>query len=122
MHLLIVLLQQLLGMLPGAKKVLQPEVVRQGTPNPTGSEPDACLRLARSNQGWMTISQALSVFWGQSAGPRRQHPDAKAGPRPDCGPGSAPKVVFRSAKERTFAERKATLERPAAPRKATSDG
>src|SRR5487761_570206 len=66
MHLLIVLLQQLLGMLPGAKKVLQPEVVRQGTPSPTGSEPDACLRLARSNQGWMTISQALSVFWGQS--------------------------------------------------------
>lgn len=54
MHLLIILLQQLLGMLPGSKKVPQPEVVRKGSANPNAGEPDACGRIAPSLCGWMT--------------------------------------------------------------------
>ncbi|HWB12340.1 MAG TPA: hypothetical protein VG826_24150 [Pirellulales bacterium] len=54
MHLLIILLQQLLGMLPGSKKVPQPEVVRNGSANPSAGEPDACGRIAPSLCGWMT--------------------------------------------------------------------
>lgn len=110
MHLLIVLLQQLLGMLPGAKKALQPEVVRKGNPTPTGSEPDACRRLAASNQGWMTtICQELSDFFGRCLGRCLQLPAAKAALR--AGRGSARPVVFRSAKERPVAEQKATFGR-----------
>ncbi len=54
MHLLIILLQQLLGMLPGSKKVPQPEVVRKGSATPNAGEPDACGRIAPSLCGWMT--------------------------------------------------------------------
>jgi hypothetical protein len=53
MHLLIILLQQLLGMLPGSKKVPQPEVVRKSSA-PNAGEPDACGRIAPSLSGWMT--------------------------------------------------------------------
>lgn len=64
MHLLIILLQQLLGMLP-SKKVPQPEVVRSGNPAagsaPTGPEPDACARLRPPQTSWMT--PCLNVFW-----------------------------------------------------------
>lgn len=56
MHLLIILLQQLLGMLP-SKKVPQPEVVRSGNPASgsatAGPEPDAFARL-RPLTSWMT--------------------------------------------------------------------
>lgn len=94
MHLLIVLLQQLLGMLPSAKKVLQPEAVRQGTPKPTGSEPDACSRIARSTQSWDTASwitavcHALNLFLksptvrpprSKSEGPLRAFAERKGG-------------------------------------------
>lgn len=87
MHLLIVLLQQLLGMLSGAKKVLQPEAVRSaaqgsGTPNPNGSEPDACLRVAGSHDGWMTmISRAVSILGERAADLHSQRSSAKAGMR-----------------------------------------
>lgn len=47
MHLLIILLQQLLGMLPSSKQVPQPEVVRNGGGSNGGESdaygsPDAC--------------------------------------------------------------------------------
>lgn len=62
MHLLIILLQQLLGMLP-SKKVPQPEVVRSGNPasgsTSAGPEPDA-FALLRPLTSWMT--PCLNVF------------------------------------------------------------
>ena len=54
MHLLLILLQQLLGMLPSAKQAPQGEVVRTRQPNETRSEPDAYRRLGLSKDGWMT--------------------------------------------------------------------
>ena len=54
MHLLLVLLQQLLGMLPSAKQAPQGEVVRTRQPNESRSEPDACQRRGLSVDGWMT--------------------------------------------------------------------
>ena len=54
MHLLLVLLQQLLGMLPSAKQAPQGEVVRTRQPNDSRSEPDAFQRLGLSQDGWMT--------------------------------------------------------------------
>jgi hypothetical protein len=63
MHLLIILLQQLLGMLPG-KKVPQPEVARSGNPAtgsaPAGPEADAFARLRPPPASWMT--PYLNVF------------------------------------------------------------
>jgi len=59
MHLLIIILQQLLGMLPSSKQATQPEVVRRERPQPNGSEPDACLRLARPIIGWMSVLTVL---------------------------------------------------------------
>ena len=110
MHLLIVLLQQLLGMLPGAKKALQPEVVRKGNPPPTGSEPDACRGVAASNQGWMTtICQELSEFFGRCLGRCLHFPAGKAALR--AGRDSARSVVFRSAKERPVTDHKASFGR-----------
>jgi hypothetical protein len=55
MHLLIILLQQLLGMLPGSKKAPQAEVVRTRQPSSSSSESDAFQRLGVSQDGWMTI-------------------------------------------------------------------
>lgn len=55
MHLLIILLQQLLGMLPSSKKAPQGEVVRTRQPNSSAAETDACQRRTISNDGWMTI-------------------------------------------------------------------
>lgn len=110
MHLLIVLLQQLLGMLPGSKKALQPEAVRKGNPNPAGSEPDACQRVAPSNQGWMTtICHELSVFFRRPLRLRLQRAAAKVGLR--AGRGSARPAAFRSAKERRVKEQKARFGR-----------
>lgn len=68
MHLLIILLQQLLGMLP-SKKVPQPEVVRSGNQAAgsasAGPEPDACARLRPApdlaRTSWMT--PCVNVFW-----------------------------------------------------------
>lgn len=54
MHLLLILLQQLLGMLPSAKQAPQGEVVRTRQPNESRSEPDAFRRLGLSQDGWMT--------------------------------------------------------------------
>jgi len=54
MHLLLILLQQLLGMLPNSKQAPQGEVVRKRQPNDTRSEPDAFARLGLSQDGWMT--------------------------------------------------------------------
>lgn len=54
MHLLLILLQQLLGMLPSAKQAPQGEVVRTRQPNESRSEPDAYRRLGLSQGGWMT--------------------------------------------------------------------
>jgi hypothetical protein len=65
MHLLIILLQQLLGMLPGAKQVPQPEVVRKGSPSSNSAEPDAYGRVVPTLDGWMT---PFKVF--QSVGSR----------------------------------------------------
>jgi hypothetical protein len=45
MHLLIIILQQLLGMLPSEKKVPAAEVVRPRQPDPRGSDPNAYNRL-----------------------------------------------------------------------------
>ena len=55
MHLLIIILQQLLGMLPSSKQAPQAEVVRRERPQPKSSEADACLRLARPITGWMSV-------------------------------------------------------------------
>ncbi len=70
MHLLIIILQQLLGMLPSSKQAPQAEVVRRERPQPKGSEPDACLRRAclrlaclrraRPIIGWMSVLAVLS--------------------------------------------------------------
>lgn len=120
MHLLIVLLQQLLGMLPSAKKVLQPEVVRKGTPKPTGSEPDAYSGVARSGQSWMTtICQALSVFLESPASFRRHRPtgrgrlraERRAEQRDLEGPKATRDATLSQCKATLaiFAERKATL-------------
>lgn len=54
MHLLLILLQQLLGMLPSSKQAPQGEVVRTRQPNESRSEPDAFGRLGLSQGGWMT--------------------------------------------------------------------
>jgi hypothetical protein len=97
MHLLIILLQQLLGMLPGSKKVPQPEVVRKtGTnpktgANPNPGEPDACGRIAPPLSGWMTPFEALHcvadrrsalvrVRWRFSMAALRAHRPAPAEP------------------------------------------
>lgn len=110
MHLLIVLLQQLLGMLPGAKKALQPEAVRKGNPNPAGSEPDACQRVAPSNQIWMTsICQELSVFFRRPLRLTLRRAVAMAGLR--AGRGSPRPAAFRAAKERRVTEQKARFGR-----------
>ena len=61
MHLLIILLQQLLGMLPGSKQVPQAEVVRNGGANPNSGEPDACGRIDLPLGGWMT---PFETFYG----------------------------------------------------------
>lgn len=58
MHLLIILLQQLLGMLPSSKQVPQPEVVRKGSA-PNSGEPDACGRVVVPLGGWMTPFRRL---------------------------------------------------------------
>ena len=70
MHLLIILLQQLLGMLPSSKQVPQPEVVRNGGASPNSGEPDACGRIAPSLCGWMTpfkqlhsVAGPISLVW-----------------------------------------------------------
>jgi hypothetical protein len=70
MHLLIILLQQLLGMLPSSKQVPQPEVVRKGSASPNSGEPDACGRIAPSLCGWMTpfkqlhsVAGPISLVW-----------------------------------------------------------
>jgi len=59
MHLLIIILQQLLGMLPSSKQAPQAEVVRRERPQPNGSEGDACLRLAPPKNGWMSVLTVL---------------------------------------------------------------
>ena len=91
MHLLVILLQQLLGMLHGAKQVPQPEVVRKRQPESPGSKTrgsDAsaivaweetcwnetsweyawqvaeCVTLV--SDGWLTLCPALALpGWGQ---------------------------------------------------------
>lgn len=108
MHLLIVLLQQLLGMLPSGKKVLQPEVARKkiahdGTPKPTGSEPDACARFARSRSWMTTVCQALSVFLKSPAGFGPHRPANRGRMRALRRAAAEPKAMLA-----TFAERKAT--------------
>jgi hypothetical protein len=64
MHLLIILLQQLLGMLPSSKQVPQPEVVRNGSASPNSGEPDACGRIALPLYGWMTPFNPLHIVAG----------------------------------------------------------
>ena len=59
MHLLIIILQQLLGMLPSSKQAPQVEVVRRERPQPNGSEGDACLRVALPTTGWMSVLTVL---------------------------------------------------------------
>jgi len=64
MHLLIIILQQLLGMLPSSKQAPQAEVVRRERPQrerpqANGSEGDACLRLASPITGWMSVLTVL---------------------------------------------------------------
>jgi hypothetical protein len=66
MHLLIILLQQLLGMLPSSKQVPQPEVVRNGGASPNPGEPDACGRIALPLCGWMTPFKPLHIVAGLS--------------------------------------------------------
>jgi len=65
MHLLIILLQQLLGMLPGSKQVPQAEVVTGGSATPNSGEPDACLRIAMPLCGWMTPFEAYQFVPGR---------------------------------------------------------
>lgn len=65
MHLLIILLQQLLGMLPSSKQVPQPEVVRNGG-NPNNGEADAfrsdaCQSIALPFCGWLTPFRRLHL-------------------------------------------------------------
>ncbi|HEX7380220.1 MAG TPA: hypothetical protein VF278_24095 [Pirellulales bacterium] len=68
MHLLIILLQQLLGMLPSSKQVPQPEVVRNGGGSNSGDSdayggPDACgYDRSRGNDragGYIGLADAL---------------------------------------------------------------
>lgn len=65
MHLLIILLQQLLGMLPSSKKAPQGEVVRTRQPNSSAAETDACQRQSISNDGWMTIFRGYDESGGR---------------------------------------------------------
>lgn len=76
MHLLIILLQQLLGMLPGSKQVPQAEVVRNGGANPNSGEPDACGRIDLPLGGWMTPFETLCDAAGRLIVPfsARRHP------------------------------------------------
>jgi hypothetical protein len=57
MHLLIIILQQLLGLLPGGegKKAPQVELARPPRQNPHGSEPSPCLGLQLPPGDWMTM-------------------------------------------------------------------
>jgi hypothetical protein len=83
MHLLIILLQQLLGMLPGSKKVPQPEVVRKSSANPNAGEPDACGRIVPSLCGWMTpFERFLSLDSCCANGPRLTLAACSAAGRP----------------------------------------
>ena len=77
MHLLIILLQQLLGMLPGSKQVPQAEVVAGGSAKPSSGEPDACLRIAMPLCGWMTPFETYQFVPGrpQAAACARWRPD-----------------------------------------------
>jgi hypothetical protein len=69
MHLLVIILQQLLGMLKSKKPAAEPEVVRPRHPEPRGSEPKACQRMnlawdgivgdQRFADGWMTVLPTL---------------------------------------------------------------
>ncbi|MEX2559786.1 MAG: hypothetical protein WD403_07715 [Pirellulales bacterium] len=61
MHLLIILLDQLLGMLRSARKARQAEVVVPRQNEPGGSDPAASGRLWFPGHGWMTV---LPVWGG----------------------------------------------------------
>ncbi len=65
MHLLIILLQQLLGMFPSSKKAPQAEVVRTRQPNSSAAQTDACQRQSVSKESWMTIFRGYEEAGGR---------------------------------------------------------
>ena len=66
MHLLIIILQQLLGLLPNGegKKAPQVELARAPRQNPNGSEPSPCLGLELPRNDWMTLLPLFGVIPG----------------------------------------------------------
>ena len=63
MHLLIIILQQLLGLLPGGegKKAPQVELARVPRQNPHNSEPSPCLGLELPRDDWITLLPLYGV-------------------------------------------------------------
>ena len=63
MHLLIIILQQLLGLLPNGegKKAPQVELARPPRQNPHNSEPSPCLGLELPRNDWMTLLPLYGV-------------------------------------------------------------
>ena len=63
MHLLIIILQQLLGLLPGGdgKKAPQVELARPPRQNAHGSDSSPCLGLELPLGGWMTMVPVISL-------------------------------------------------------------
>jgi hypothetical protein len=114
MHLLLVLLQQLLGMLPSSKQAPQGEVVRNRQPNESRSEPDAFERLGLSQGGWMTTLPGRLCA-------EDIPPDAKALRRQDSQPAPFSPLPSRDAAARLRASEAAQFGR-VGPRPALSCG
>jgi|GEM_PF-4899863 len=87
MHLLIILLQQLLGLLPNGegKKAPQVELARVPRPNPRGSDPGAFLGSESPRRDWMTMVPAVEQFYAHFT-PRRR-PVARSAARQGRPPG-----------------------------------
>ncbi|HEY1599749.1 MAG TPA: hypothetical protein VGG64_09115 [Pirellulales bacterium] len=75
MHLLIIILQQLLGLLPNGegKKAPQVELARPPRQTPRGTDPSPCLGFQLPTADWMTmVTVVCSVdarFWRHSVPP-----------------------------------------------------
>jgi hypothetical protein len=73
MHLLIIILQQLLGLLPSSegKKAPQVELARPPRQSPHGSDPSPCLGLLLPPAGWMTLVPVVERVGERSLRRRR---------------------------------------------------
>ena len=76
MHLLIIILQQLLGLLPSGegKKAPQVELARPPRPSPHGSDPSPCLGLEFPRDDWMMMVPVVHrvgvAYWSRFRPPR----------------------------------------------------